>query len=97
VSRNHRTPGIIWVICTDSYHHDSPGFAERGFHYLRTLKLLPRPGGPLPGFTIVPRNNAREKPVKDFRRFDGLWVFRFECPCGLDHHREEHHARRPQR
>jgi len=31
VSRNHRTPGIIWVICTDSYHHDSPGFAERGF------------------------------------------------------------------
>ena len=32
VSRNHRTPGIVRVVCTDPYH-------EGGEHYLRTMKL----------------------------------------------------------
>ena len=27
--------------------------------------------------------------MKDFRRADGLWVFKFECPCGLDKQRLE--------
>jgi hypothetical protein len=48
VSRNHQTPGIIRVLCTSSYHHDSLGFAERGFRYLCTLKLAYRQGGPGP-------------------------------------------------
>jgi hypothetical protein len=39
VSRNHRTPGIIRVLCTHTYHHDSREFAEYGFHHLCTLKL----------------------------------------------------------
>jgi hypothetical protein len=89
VSRRHRALGIIRALCTDSYHRDTPEFAEHGFHYLCTLKLLHRPGGPTPGFTTVPRSNASDKPVKNFGRADGLWVFRFACPCGLDPQRTE--------
>lgn len=88
MSWNHRTPGIVRGLCTDSYHHDSREFAERGFHYLSTLKLVhdsTRPdGGPGPWFRIMWRGPMSRAPVKDFRRPDGLWVFRFDCSCGLD-------------
>ena len=89
MSRNHRTRGIIRVLCTDTYHHDTREFAEHGFHYLRTLRMTYRQGSPGPPFTITWRNTAPDKPVKDFCRADGLWVFKFECPCGLDPQRVE--------
>ena len=89
MSRNHRVPGIVRVLCTDSYHHDSPEFTQHGFHHLCTLKLAHRQGGPSSDFTIVPRNTNSKKPVKDFARADGLLVFKFECPCGLDVQRLE--------
>jgi hypothetical protein len=87
VSRNHRTPGIARAICTHRYHHDSAEFTEHGFHYLCTLKLryLPQTND----FTIVPRDNASRAFRKDFRRADGLWVYRFRCSCGLDPQRLE--------
>jgi len=42
-------------------------------------------------FTITWRSPMSKAPVKDFRRSDGLWVFRFNCPCGLDKQRLETH------
>lgn len=35
------------------------------------------------------RNAQRTTIVKDYRRADSLWVFRFRCPCGRDVQRLE--------
>jgi hypothetical protein len=38
VSRNHRKPGVVRFICTDAYHHDEPGYADRRHHHYGTLR-----------------------------------------------------------
>lgn len=44
MSYNHRKAGAIRVICTDSYHHDTKEFREKGHHLIGTLVLAHRPG-----------------------------------------------------
>jgi hypothetical protein len=48
VPRNHRKPGVIRFICTDAYHHDEPGYADRGHHHYGTLRPV-YPDGVLAG------------------------------------------------
>lgn len=46
MSRNHRKPGVVRVICTDSFHHDQPGYGELGHHHVGTLVLVYPKGKP---------------------------------------------------
>ena len=50
MSRNHRKPGVIRVICTDAFHHGEPGYAELGYYHLGTLRLAQRKGFADAGF-----------------------------------------------
>ena len=43
MSRSHRKPGVARIVCTDSYHRDTPEYAGHGHHYLGTLRLAWRP------------------------------------------------------
>lgn len=44
MARNHRTPGVIRFTCTDRYHHDEPGYADRGHHHYGTLRPVCQDG-----------------------------------------------------
>ena len=79
MSRNHRKPGVVRVVCTATYHHDSPEFAGKGYFYLGTLRMFPIPDPP--GVEV---RSFRSKFIKDFAHSDGQKRWRFSCECGLD-------------
>lgn len=105
MSHNRPRHGIILrIICTDSYHRDTRQFAERGHHYIGTLR--PAYGGA--GLRWHgPRRESDEietrdrkvtmtgsgfklpLPVKMWRTEDDKFVYRFDCTCGLDVQRHE--------
>ena len=80
MSRNHRKAGVIRIICTDSYHHDSAEFARTGYHYLVALHMAQRQDGSASPIWIG--NGKVGGPMKSYRRPDGSWIFRFRCSCG---------------
>jgi hypothetical protein len=40
MSRSHRSPDIIRITCTDTFHRDSAEWARYGHHWLLNLRLL---------------------------------------------------------
>jgi hypothetical protein len=40
MSRNHRSPEIVRITCTDIFHGDSAEWARYGHHWLLNLRLL---------------------------------------------------------
>lgn len=87
-----RNPGGVWIICTDLRHKRSREWAEHGRHHLTTLMLAERAqDSDAPRVTLHWDGNSPNAPVKDRRRSDGQWVFKFRCSCGRDVQRSESH------
>jgi hypothetical protein len=97
----HGQPPVL-VTCTDPYHYDEPGYAERGYHLVGEIRDAPRRRGGLAwsghapeqgplrtsGITLV-WGASPGLPVKRYRRDDGQPTYRFRCRCGLDKEKSE--------
>lgn len=86
MTRNHRVPGVVRVICTDSYH-------EGKLVHLFTFRQATRQAGE-PALLW----RGKIQPVKQWAAADGVWTFRLTCrggkeegdgPCGRDPQRRE--------
>jgi hypothetical protein len=61
MSRTHRHPDVVRVVCTDSYHRDSEAWARHGHHWLLNLRQIEGPDRPR---LIVPGARQRTRMVQ---------------------------------
>src|SRR5579859_3436802 len=86
MSRNHRKPGVVRVVCTDAYHRDSAGFAEHGHHYLFTMRLHKHEDTRNPA--VRPYDGTMSLRAPEIYRGPDYTV-RFACSCGRDYQRHD--------
>lgn len=84
--RNHRIPGIVRVVCTDPFHHESAGFAQHGYRYLCTLRLHKYEDIRNPA--IRPFDDTMHLRAPDMYRGPDFTV-RLHCTCGRDYQRHD--------
>lgn len=90
MSRARRAPSVVWITCTDPWHRDTRDWQEHGFRLVARLQFAERAEtSPAPRVTLQWDVNSPNPPVKNRRREDGEWVFRFTCSCGKDVQRDE--------
>ena len=100
MTRRQREPGVR-VICSDARHQDTKEFAQRGFHLLHHMELLPMENGDytlnlkdLSSAMIAPVKNVLH-PFREYTDDQGRHVhesqrtYVFECSCGQNVQRLE--------
>ena len=96
---------VALVTCVEAYHHDEPGYAERGYHIAGEVRVARSPDGPprlewtghaaergplrTPAVTIAADLAPGAPPVKRYRHGDAPPPWRVACTCGLDRQKPE--------
>jgi hypothetical protein len=89
MSRSHRRSGVVRITCTDPSHKGTREWLQNGYRHVTTLYLAERAENSAGPPVTLYGGEGPDAPMKDRRRSDGQWVFRFRCTCGRDVQRAE--------
>jgi hypothetical protein len=93
MSRSRGNAGAVRIVCRDPRHKGTREWEQHGYRHVATLQLAERAeNSEGPRVTLFSDDNRPDAPaMKDLRRDDGQWVFKFLCSCGRDVQRAESH------
>ena len=87
--RSHRRPGVVRITCTDPLHEGTRQWQKNGYRHVSTLYMAERADNSDGPRVTLYGGDGPDALMKDRRRSDGQWVFRFRCTCGRDVQRAE--------